>query len=236
MRILVAAFAGTMLLATAAQAQNDCPLDQLASLPITTLPGGAIAAPFKVDDRSVLLAIALQAPHSGLVGGVASAHSITAGNITFNGETVAAMTDAPAGSAGMIGMDLLRRFGVELDVQHATLLLFAHPQCPGPGVVHWTSQYTVVPMHIDADGHVIAQLTLDGRPANVELSTAPGHLAMRAPGAVKALGIGAIALNNPQVVAANDIAPGADARIGLDELKNLHLFFSFGEGKLYVTP
>lgn len=235
MRILAAAFAGAMLFASAAQAQ-DCSLDQLASLPITTLPNGAIAARFKVDDHSVLLAIALQSPHSGLTDGGSNAHAIMAGAVTFDDETLAATADAPAGTAGVLGMDMLRRFNVELDMRGGKLVLFAHPQCAGAGVVYWTNQYTVVPMHIDADGHVIAQLTLDGRPANVEISTGPGHLAMRTPGAVKTIGIGAIALNNPQVEASNDIAPGADARVGLDALKNLHLFFAFGENKLYATP
>lgn len=238
MRHLALVFSGiAMLFATAAAAQ-DCALDQLGSLPVTTLPSGAIAAPFVVDGNSVLLAVSLQSPQSGLDAAHARdlPHAITLGKITFSGESMAAMADAPAGSSGVIGTDLLRRFSVELNMHDRQLVLFAHPQCPGPGAVYWTKQYTVVPMHIDGGGHVIAQLTLDGRPANVEISTGPGHLAMRTPGAVKAIGVGAIALNNPQVDAATNIAPGADARIGIDELKNLHLFFAFSEGKLYVTP
>jgi predicted aspartyl protease len=245
MRILAAAFAGTMLLAGAAQAQ-DCTLDQLASLPITTLPGGAIAAPFEVNGKQVLLAISLQATHTALNATYAQQmgkdvsrkvvlDSFGFGKYTFEHETVDEIANSPDGTAGVLGADRLHHFDVEFDFKNAKMNVFAKTQCPGPGVVYWSNQYTMVPMQVGADGHVLAQMTLDGKPANVVLSTAPEHIAMRSPQPVKALGIGALSLNNPQVDA-GDVAPGADARVGLDELKNLHLFLAFSENKLYVTP
>jgi predicted aspartyl protease len=245
MRILAAAFAGTMMLATGAEAQ-ECELDRLASLPITTLPSGAIAAPFEVNGRHVLLAISLQAPHTALSaataqqigaggGGSIVLDSFGFGKYTFEHEAVDEIANSPDGTAGVLGLDRLRRFDVEFDFKNAKMNLFAKSQCPGPGVVYWSNQYTVVPMQLDADGHVLVQVTLDGKPANVVLSTAPEHIAMRTPEPVKSLGIGALSLNNPQVDA-GDVAPGADARVGLDELKNLHLFFAFSGNKLYATP
>lgn len=246
MRILAAAFAATVLLSGAVQAQ-DCSLDQLGALPITTMTNGAIAAPFEMNDRRALLTIALQTPLTGLstafaqqIGeggtGPVTLLSFGFGKFTFDKEVVGRSEDGAPGTAGILGIDRLRRFDVEFDFKNAKMILFAKSQCPGPGFVYWASQYTVVPIHMDAAGHVLAQLTLDGKPVNAELSTAPGHLAMRTPANVSALGIGAITLKNPQVTAASDIAPGADVRVGLDELKNLHLFFAFSEDKLYVTP
>jgi predicted aspartyl protease len=240
-----AVFICAVLFAGATQAQ-DCALDQLASLPITTLPGGAIAAPFEVNGKQVLLAISLQAPHTALSAAYAQQigasgtgsidlYSFGFGKYTFEHETVDRIADSPDGTAGVLGADRLHRFDVEFDFKNAKMNLFAKSQCPGPGVVYWSNQYTIVPMQVGADGHVVAQVTLDGKPANVVLSTAPEHIAMRTPEPVKALGIGALSLNNPQVEA-GDVAPGADARVGLDELKNLHLFFAFNENKLYATP
>jgi hypothetical protein len=245
MRILAAVFAGSMLFASAAQAQ-DCAIDQLASLPITTLPSGVIAAPFQVNGRHVLLAISLQSPHTALnaataqqmgkdTSGNVMLDSFGVGSYRFERETVDEIPTSPDGTAGVLGADRLRHFDVEFDFKNAKMNLFAKSQCPGPDVVYWTKQYTVVPMHIGADGHVLAQVTLDGNPANAVLSTAPEHVAMRSPEPVKALGIGAFSLNNPDVTA-GDVAPGADARVGLDELKNLHLFLAFSENKLYATP
>lgn len=245
MRILAAVFAGSMLFAAAAQAQ-DCSLDQLASLPITTLSNGAIAAPFEVNGREVMLAISLQAPHTALNAGYAKQMGAAAGGsvvldsfgfgkFTFEHEAVDVVADSPFGTAGVLGADRLRHFDVEFDFRNAKMNLFAKSQCPGAGVVYWAKQYTVVPMHIGADGHVLAQVTLDGKPANAVLSTAPEHVAMRTPEPVKALGLGALSFNNPDVTA-GDVAADADARVGLDELKNLHLFLAFSDNKLYATP
>jgi hypothetical protein len=246
MRILAAVFAGSILLATAAQAQ-DCAMDQLASLPITTLLSGAIAAPFEVNGRRVLLTISLQAPRTALnaayaqqigagAGGSVVLDSFGFGKYTFDHETVEVIANSPDGTAGVLGADRVRRFDVEFDFKNARMNLFAKSQCPGPGVVYWAKQYTVVPMQLDADGRVVAQMMLDGKPANVVLSTAPEHVAMRTPEPVKTLGIGALSFNNPDVAASGDIAPGADARVGLYELKNLHLFLAFSGDKLYATP
>jgi hypothetical protein len=246
MRILTTVFAATILFSGAVRAQ-DCSLDQLAALPLTTLPSGAITAPFGVNGRPTPLTVALQSTHTGLSAAYAQQigesgagpidlNSLGFGKFSYDHDMVDRLADNADGTAGVMGIDRLRRFDVEFDFKNAKMVLFAKSQCPGPGFVYWTTQYTTVPMHIDADGHVIAQLTLDGRPVNAEISTAPGHLAMRVPANVKALGIGAIALNNPQVTTASNIAPGADVRVGLDELKKLHLFFAFSENKLYVTP
>ncbi|HEY1836734.1 MAG: hypothetical protein WBQ17_11715 [Rhizomicrobium sp.] len=245
MRILAAAFAGTMLFAGAAQAQ-DCALDELASLPITTLPGGAIAVPVKVNGTAELFAVSLQSPHTAVstvfahelgqaAGNSATISDFQIGAYHFGDVSVAQTAETPADTAGVLGVDTLREYDVEFDFKNSQMILFVTSQCPGPGVVHWAKQYTVVPMHIDASGHLVAQLTLDAKPVNAVLSTAPEAVVMRAPEPVKALSIGALSLNNPQV-AAGDVAPGAEVRVGLDELKNLHLFLAFSANKLYATP
>jgi hypothetical protein len=246
MRGFAVAFAGAMLFAGAAAAQN-CSLDQLVALPITTLPSGAIAVQLRVNGTRELFAVSLQAPHTAISTAFARDLGQAAGNSAvisdfqigayhFGNVPVAQTSDTPDNTAGLLGVDTLHEYDVEFDFHDSQMILFAKSQCPGPGVVHWSKTYTVVPFSIDAQGHVVAQLTLDGKPASVEISTAPGHVAMRAPRDVKALGIGAISLANPQISAATDLDPGADARIGLDDLKKLHLFFAFSENKLYVTP
>ena len=239
----IASIIGALLFATAAQAQ-DCRLERVVSLPLSTLPDGSIAAPFSVNGKTELLAISLQAPRTvldsaevdGAPGGDVKLRSFAMGKLTFADVTVGTAAGSLAGAAGVIGLDTLRRFDLEFDFRNAQLNLFTQHACLGTGVVYWTDRYTVVPMSSDAGGHVLAQVTLDGKPANAEISTAPGPVALRTPGAVKALGIGAITLANPPVTAGDGIAPGADARIGLDTLSKLHLFFAFSENKLYATP
>ena len=242
------AFACAILFATAASAQ-DCSLEQIASLPLTTLPSGAIAVPVNVNGNRVLLAVAIQSPRTALdavyvhrMGGGDSSgvtlRSLGIGKYTFNDVAVAQIADSEQGTAGVLGVDTLRGYDVEIDFKGEKLNLFTKQHCKG-NVVYWTNSYTMVPFSVDASGQVVAQMTLDGKPVNVAISTAPGHLAMRsmsAQAAYKMLGIGGISLSNPQIAIAGDIDPGADIRIGLDDLKMLHLFFAFSENKLYVTP
>jgi hypothetical protein len=240
----IAAFIGAMLFATAAGAQ-DCSLDQIAALPITTLADGAIAVPLQLDNRHVLLEVALQAPHTAInadfareTGAGKTLWEMNMGTYRFGEVPVAQIAASAPGTAGVLGLDTLHEYDVELDFKNAQMKLFAKDHCPG-NVVYWTNSYTVVPFSIDANGHIVAQMALDGKPVSVAVSTAPGHMAMRSmstPVAYKTLGIGAISLSNPQVTQAGDVDPGAQMRIGLDDLKMLHLFFAFSENKLYVTP
>jgi hypothetical protein len=244
-----AAFVCATLFASAASAQ-DCSMEQIASLSIAPQPDGTIAVPADVNGKHVLLAVAMQAPHTALnadyvrqagmeaLGTGVQLRQLGLGHFSFDDVGVATIASSPAGTAGVLGIDTLREYDVEIDFKSAKLNLFAKQHCTG-NVVYWTNSYTVVPFSVDAGGRVVAQMALDGKPVSVAVSTAPGHLAMRSmstPAAYKTLGIGAISLSNPQVASANDVDPGADMRIGLDDLKMLHLFFAFSENKLYVTP
>lgn len=61
-----AALAASLVCASAAWAQQDCSLKQIASLPITTTASGKIAVPVKIDGKDKLLAVELGAATSGI--------------------------------------------------------------------------------------------------------------------------------------------------------------------------
>jgi hypothetical protein len=68
----------------------------------------------------------------------------------------------PAQPAGVVGMDSLAGFDVELDIAHHKLNLFSSDHCPGQ-VVYWADAYQKVPMRKSPLGIYYFPMELDGR-------------------------------------------------------------------------
>jgi hypothetical protein len=71
---------------------------------------------------------------------------------------------------GMLGIDLLWKMDLELDLAHLKLNLYEPSRCSGQ-VVYWGSQYEVVPLLRDAFGDFYFPMELDGRKLEAMLST-----------------------------------------------------------------
>ena len=188
-----------------------------------------------------------------------------------------------SGVDGVIASSLLVNFDVEFDFKSARLNLYSPDHCPGK-VVFWANEYATAPLAQTPNGMTITQVALDGKVVNAGLDLGPttAHLeldvasvltgvpagALRATkiepreglsnGAwrypFKALSIGGIAIENPQInlidgefckVPNTQWPPetgtlmknlcAADLWLGQDELRKLHLYLSFKENKLYAT-
>jgi hypothetical protein len=70
----------------------------------------------------------------------------------------------------MLGIDLLWKMDLELDLAHLKLNLYEPSRCSGQ-VVYWASQYEVVPLLRDAFGDFYFPMELDGRKLEAMLST-----------------------------------------------------------------
>lgn len=75
----------------------------------------------------------------------------------------------PASAAlGLLGLDLLRNFDVELDLKNRRLKLFTPNDC-GDGVVYWqAANFAKVSLKTDASGHGSFPMKLDGASLDVD--------------------------------------------------------------------
>ena len=83
----------------------------------------------------------------------------------------------PDGVDGVLGLDLLHGYDIELDLGHGKLNLFNRNHCPGH-VVYWTSSAAVLPIHIQHDIVFTVPMTLDGKPVEVLLDTGTDKASM----------------------------------------------------------
>jgi hypothetical protein len=71
---------------------------------------------------------------------------------------------------GILGIDLLWKMDIDLDLAHRKLNLYEPSNCPGREV-YWSSQYNVVPLRRDAFGNFFFPMELDGRKLEAILTT-----------------------------------------------------------------
>lgn len=166
------------------------------------------------------------------------------------------------GSAGLLGADFLYFFDLDFDFAHAKLNLVSPDHCPGE-VVYWTSQpYGVIPFEIKGNW-IVLHLKLDGEEMNAILDTGAADTPMsleRASSALdidrdvlnkhrrhtfKVLSFGEIDVNRPTITLVPDRESELMGRctvtclnmiIGMTVLRQLHLYISYKEKKIYVTP
>jgi hypothetical protein len=71
---------------------------------------------------------------------------------------------------GVLGIDLLWKMDLELDLAHRKLNLYEPSKCPGREV-YWSSQYNVVPLRRDAFGNFFFPMELNGQKLEAILTT-----------------------------------------------------------------
>jgi hypothetical protein len=89
-------------------------------------------------------------------------------------DAVINLVQPPAGSdareGGMLGLDFIGHFDVELDLKHKSLKLFSPQHCPGK-VVYWSDAYAQVPADVNDIGEILVNMTLDGKQVSAKIDT-----------------------------------------------------------------
>jgi hypothetical protein len=76
--------------------------------------------------------------------------------------------DAPV--VGILGMNFLAQFDIELDVAHRKMNLFSQDHCPGH-TVYWSKSYDSAPMRLGTLGEFYFPMELDGKKLETTLAT-----------------------------------------------------------------
>jgi predicted aspartyl protease len=176
---------------------------------------------------------------------------------------------APAGSSGrldtgLLGINILKNFDLELDMAAKKVGFYVSHDCPGKSPVHWAAQWGEVPMRVD--NHVIIDVTLDGKRVSAYLDTGATKSVIDTelakdfgsdPGAsnaaddeflaisgesvkahragFKTLSVSDIGVHNPEFFVTKVYSPSVKMILGMDKLRSLHLYFAFKQKKIYVT-
>lgn len=97
---------------------------------------------------------------------------------------------------GIIGLDLLAGVDVEMDPAHGKIRLFSQDHCPG-GVVYWSRNYAVMPLHKSRAGYRYFQVDLDGKKVRAHFKPEQENVTMTRVGVCLAFGIHR---NDPKLV------------------------------------
>jgi predicted aspartyl protease len=169
------------------------------------------------------------------------------------------------GLDGLLGGDYFSFFDIDLDFAKGRLNVFDAHHCAGQ-VVYWTRQpYAVVPFDDHAHDfrfhHIVARVVLDGKEVQALIDTGAAYTVMSLEAAqdllnvdpavlekkrgrypFKTLSLGGVTVMNPAVTLVGETEgvllrpPGPRMIVGMTTLRQLHMFVSYGEKKLYVTP
>jgi predicted aspartyl protease len=108
-------------------------------------------------------------------------HVVKLGALDFVDASMLVIPDlpgAPAEIAGMIGMDLLRLYDIELDPADHFVNLFSPDHCAG-SVVYWAKEYLRSPIDVSRDGTVTIAAVLDGQPVRALIDTGASQTLLR---------------------------------------------------------
>jgi hypothetical protein len=130
---------------------------------------------------------------------------------------IEAPPDVGQGVDGTVGLDVLSRFDVDLDLKAGKLTLFSQEHCPGV-VVYWTDQYAVLPFLKDEIRHPYFAATLDDRKVTIAFAPESSVSTMGQRDARDVFGIEA---DDPKFI---PMTPGEDEKSLMDE---------FGKDKKY---
>lgn len=194
MKFLVAMLAA-MLLSTPVAAQ-DCTLKRAASLDLVDSADGYILAPVAVSGTTRYLYLNLASPLSVIFSTFADAMKLERkglGNISWevqaaqaavlpsleigasggtNVQVILKPISAPPGDSraiGILALDLLSGFDIELNLADGKLNLFSQAHCPGK-VVYWANEFTTVPLSYALNKDLHLEMELDGKSIDVLLN------------------------------------------------------------------
>ncbi len=81
------------------------------------------------------------------------------------------------GVAGMVGMDVLRGYDIELNLAQHWINLFSQDHCAGK-VVYWGEAYLQAPIEISETGQITVEARLDGQRVRALIDTGASHSAI----------------------------------------------------------
>lgn len=163
---------------------------------------------------------------------------------------------------GLLGTDITAAFDLDFDFVDGKLNLVSQNHCAG-AVVYWTKgEYAVVPFEMGDQRHINIDVMLDGRNVRAIVDTGSSRSIMSLDAAEDIFGLDDTALNRDGnqhafgqlmlqgvSVSSPDISliPDNQSRLlnvhggpvlilGMDVLRQLHLYIAYGEHKLYATP
>ena len=234
--LLCASAAGADETPPAAAPAPACPLGRVASLELSTRPDGGITVPidiqgqtgqmlvdtgsiYSVIGKSEALARGLNVKLANMfltyLGGVpmyemARVDRFGIGPVAGHDLSLMVIDSKhlPHDTIGMLAPDLMRGFDVEFDFAAGRFNLFDPDHCPG-AVVYWTkTPYAAVPMHIDDGGHIIIQVTLNGKTVSAAIDTGADRSTITLGLAKSLFGIDA---KDPKMVAMGDVSVNGTA-------------------------
>lgn len=164
------------------------------------------------------------------------------------------------GFDGLLGADFLYFFDLDFDFAKATLNLISPDHCKGK-VVYWTKgEHGVVPFDYK-DRSIQLTVVLDGKEVRAVLDTGASDTFMSLEKAedlfdvdaktlkdhkghypFKTLSFGDVSVSNPDITLVSDKTSkmlewgGPRLLLGMGVLRRLHLYISYKEEALYVTP
>ncbi len=204
----IGAIIGLLLAATAGAAQADtCKLTQVASLDLTIGPDGGALVPVIIQGTTQYFELGLSVQHSGITQKLADDLKLTAQplpskvRVGYMGQKVTSTVavtafklGAATGSteafvmprfdlhpmaAGVLGLDVLRTFDLELDLSAKKLNLFAKDHCPDQ-VVYWThTSSAALGMTVATLGNFTVPMQLDGKDIRVGFDSMTPYSTMR---------------------------------------------------------
>ena len=172
-----------------------------------------------------------------------------------------AMPDAD----GTFAPDILKGYDVEFDFAHGVLNLLSPNHCHGQAVTWTKTGSLAIAIEVGRSGHVRIPVTLDGKSIMATLDTGsatswislkaaarlgigpqtPGLALMQDAGEYQiyaytfhALDFGGLSQMNPTIaIVSEKIAEGmgSDLILGIDVLRQMHLYIAYDEKKLYIT-
>lgn len=178
-----------VLFTGAAQAEGKCQLQQVASVPMTTTSEG-VTVPVEIEGETAAFLLDIgdgfslmsasyakrrELPRSDIsrrfhftgiqLDGNATISELSIGQLHFKNVTMPRV-DTPKfgkdGIEGVIGLDQLSGYDVELDFKNGKMNLYSQGLCPG-NVVYWASSYAVIPFTMDAANQPSIAAVLDGK-------------------------------------------------------------------------
>lgn len=207
------------LLASDALAADECKLEQLASLEMTTLPDGKTVVPVKIADTDQKLELRIAFAYSAVLGGYSDSLKLEAkplrGRIEYldyDADETVPLPDVrigkihvpqlrvlrlqtaegtfPAGNVGVLGLDLLAKFDMEFDFKSNRFNLYAPGHCPG-NVVYWADSFVAMPLKMDSLGQIFFDVMLDGKQVMAGISTSSFYGIIDSKSAADVFGISA---------------------------------------------
>ncbi len=164
---------------------------------------------------------------------------------------------------GILSPDILRNFDLDFDFANSRLTLFRPGDCEGQHVWWTKDPYSVVSFTTDRSQHIIVPVTLDGKQIDamfdtgastsvLDLETAESLFGFDEKDArvetetgydykfpFKELSFGGVVVKNPRLPLIKRVDTGTLAPImlvGINVMRMLHMYVSYPEGKIYITP